>query len=231
MNVNRRIICIVSVLSLIGSCKCNKEQKQAGDTTIVTDTAEGHPLSELSQMGGRAEWEGYYASKHPSFSLSKFNETNAYQTEITTRTVTLSKQYYDNYGRLLEYNKDSSRFLDIFSYGWIIEKGKDGGLVAREGEPDKEAAVVDPKTGKRSRLLFCGPACSFEKAVWIDEATVAIMGLTDEEGDGSYVPAVWIINTMNGNSTMYEYGDQMQHIHPGDYTRVWLVKKGIKPED
>lgn len=222
---------LLFLLSSVGGCRCNKEQQQNDSSSVVSDTTTPHPLQQLDTTKTGAEWERYYSVTEPAFSFTGFNEAARYQTEMKTKQLTGYAAFEALYGTVLVYNADSTLAVDIYSYNTIIEQTASGLREARGGEPDQEVAVIDCRKKTRTRLLFCGPACSFQRAGWMDEETVAVMGLTDEDGDGTFVASVWRINTRTGETVVYEYPQPVAGIDPLAYARKYFNEKGIRLVD
>lgn len=67
------------------------------------------------------------------------------------------------------WSPDGSRFVDyLWSYG----------------EPDSQVAIYNRDgTAKLERLEFCGTACGFDAAVWLDSDRVLILGTEEAMGD------------------------------------------------
>ncbi|RYZ20372.1 MAG: hypothetical protein EOO16_16890 [Chitinophagaceae bacterium] len=58
----------------------------------------------------------------------------------------------------LIYNADSSAAIDRYSYGYELRRAADGRLQPVEiGDADMEVALVDARSGHRTRLFFGGP--------------------------------------------------------------------------
>ncbi len=193
----------------------------------VTNTVLERPLRVLDSLSVNEYWEDFHREQHPFFEMEEFIEVTSSQAQILQRQMALDSSFYTSYGPVLVYNPDSSAFADIYSYSLIIEN-KNGKRTARRGEPDSEVAVVNPNTGIRTRYLFCGPACVFELALWVDHQNLAIMGLTDDDGDEIFRPAVWVINTRLNEIRQYKYPEQINRILPRAFTRKYLKEKGVE---
>lgn len=219
-------VCI-AVLALNACTSNKKEEKKAAEETIIEDATLQKVEDKVSTL---SDWQQYYVQKVPDFSLDNFEPVGTEKVNDMYSGMELNQKFYDLYGKLLVYSPDSTRFMDIYSYNFIVERRKDGTLSARMGEPDQEAAVVDVKTGKRLRLWFCGPHCLLEKAIWLNNEEVALVGIVDEDGNEVYQPQMWVINIKTGQTTLYSYPQEIKNMDPVEFTRSMLNKKGINYE-
>lgn len=94
-------------------------------------------------------------------------------------------------------------WLDVVSYG--VEKIKDGSWIA--ASPDSEVALIDTYTKQRTRLLFCGTACSFSEGFWLDDAKVVIAGLSAI--NKGYHPTLWYVDIPSRKIITYEYPEDL----------------------
>ncbi len=174
-----------------------------------------------------AAWDELYSAEDPGFSIDSFIKNDTAKNELFTSDFTPSDSFYQRFGSLLVYNHDSSLFIDAYSTSWIIEPGKGGALYAREGEVDQEVAIVNTKTNKRIRLLYCGPSCQFQKAFWYNDEIVGVMGMMAEYADEYYTPAIWFVNINNGVTIPYYYHSGISIVNAHDYMKRHMKAKGI----
>ena len=131
---------------------CN-DDKEPAEVTIVDA-----PVDSLVSLNASdrvyISWDEFYKKNDITFSLDSFLKADTITGELYTISYTPSPEYFENFGNLLVYNEDSSKFIDAFSSSWIIEKGTDGKLHAREGEIDQEVTIVNKKEKIRTRLFF-----------------------------------------------------------------------------
>ncbi len=114
---------------------------------------------------------------------------------------TPSRQFFKAYETVLIWNADSSKILDIGSYGSVpVERG--GEIVLEGGEPDNEVALIDLPERKRYRLFFAGPSAEVLDGKWVDKQTV--MFITSFEGEDAKETSVWIINLSNNYLRRYQ---------------------------
>lgn len=215
----------VGLLLFVAACggcdkEAEKEELPAADTISLSENSEVY-----------ATWDELYSLDDPAFSVDSFIKNDTVKNELFTTGFTPSDSFYNRFGRLLVYNDDSSMFIDAYSTAWIIEPGKGGSLYAREGEVDQEVTIVNTKTNKRTRLLFCGPSCQFQKAFWYNEDIVGVMGMMADYSDEYYTPAIWFVNIHNGNTIPYYYHSGISIVSAQDYMRRHMESRGIKLED
>ncbi|RYZ53971.1 MAG: hypothetical protein EOP49_06180 [Sphingobacteriales bacterium] len=219
-------IMIMMLLTLV-SCKEDtgekNKQPQAGE---AGETKMQIPEELAGKEEKISDWSNYYETRMPSFRLDHFEaRENSPATFLDLGPA--DNASLSHYKPLLSFNADSSRYIDIFSYNLILEKGKDSTIRARTGDPDMEAAIVDVKTGKRLRIWYCGPSCALEKAVWLEDQKVGLLGLNDENGDGLSQPTIWVINLVNGQTTSYVYPAEINSLDNSEYLSEMLRKKGM----
>jgi len=209
---------------ILGMAACGGcDDKPAAETTKpVTDTISLKNNSEVY-----AAWDELYSAEDPSFSIDSFVKNDTVSNELFTTDFTPSDSFFKRFGKLLVYNNDSSVFIDAYSTTWMIEPGKDGILYAREGEVDQEVAIVNTKTNKRIRLLFCGPSCQFQKVFWYNDEIVGVMGMMAEYADEYYTPTIWFVNINTGVTIPYHYHSAVSLVTARDYMKRHMESRGI----
>lgn len=216
------ILGLVISLAACGGCK---------DEETVTEQP---PVADTISLNGNSEvyavWDELYSQDDPSFSIDSFLKSDTVKNELFVADFHPTDSFYQRFASLLVYNSDSSLFIDAYSTAWIIEPRKDGSLRAREGEVDQEVAIVNPKTGKKTRLLYCGPSCQFQKVFWYNDDIVGVMGMVSEYSDEYFTPAIWFVNIHNGNTIPYYYHSSVSIINAQEYMKRHLESRGIKTE-
>ncbi|MCB0699699.1 MAG: hypothetical protein H6551_10970 [Chitinophagales bacterium] len=223
MSIKKQIPFLLFVLLLAA---CTDEEKQPDSKAEGTMDA----IVLDSDNTAYLSWDEYYSKNDIHFSIDSFIANDTINAELLIRSVDLSDDFYNLYGRLIEYNDDSSKFIDPFSYSLIMEN-ENGKLIARGGEVDHEVTVVDIKTKTSTRLLFCGPSCEIQKAFWYNENIVGIMGLTSEYSDEYFTPVIWFVNIKNGLMIPYYYNSTVSLEETEDYLEKYLNSKGIEYEN
>lgn len=206
---------------------------------VICTSCNDEPVEEISQsvadtisLDGNNEvyaaWDDIYSAEDPAFSIDSFIKNDTIRNELFVTDFTASDTFFQRFGKLLVYNSDSSIFIDAYSTSWLIEQGKAGTLYAREAEVDQEVTIVNTKTNKRTRLLFCGPACQFQKAFWYNDEIVGVMGMMAEYADEYYTPTIWFVNINNGVTIPYHYHSAVSLVNARDYMRRHMESRGIK---
>lgn len=174
------------------------------------------------------QWSNTYKEKDNQFSLDSFEYLSEYNDEFLSSKVDPDKNFYKKYGPLLVYNFDSTSFIDLFSYGLVLNLDKNGKVTRGGTEADQEVAVVDRKTNTRYRVFFCGTPCFVAKAGWLDKERIVLFGLTTEDGDDNFTPTIWLIDLKTASTTEYNYNKSINDVSPDDLLDRILSSKGIK---
>lgn len=217
-------VCFISLFSItIISCSDEESPAEEKVTTVVVEQPP------LLQPGDKvySSWEEYYNNMDNHFQVDSFVITDTTYNDLLIKKADLNDTFYQNYGDLIVYNKDSSMFIDPYSYSLIIET-KNGKRIARGGEVDNEVSVVDLKKNIRTRLLFFGPSCQFQNAFWYNDHIVGVMGLQSDYSDEYYTPRIWFVNINNGEIMPYEYNDNINIVDGHGYLDKYLESKGIE---
>lgn len=204
------------------ACSDNEEPKEVEQPAEAIESS--LPVDANAQE--YKSWEDYYSEEGIQLDMNGFIPTDTVATEMYKRKAKLDKAFYDNYGKLITYNQDSSLFIDPLSYSLIVEK-VNGKLTARNAGPDHEVAIVNPETKERTRLLFCGTTCEIQSAYWHNNDMVAIMGLTSENNPDAYTPVIWFVNINNGAMVPYYYNKEIDIEQADKHLQAQLKKKGI----
>lgn len=198
------------------ACGSNEDKKaeppettaEVPDSTVEELQTDGFSRENIDTFSTMA-FSSYAKKQKPDFDWSRFKlEHNWIDSSMYTTSWTPGKDFYDRYGRFLKYSPDSSRFIDLDSYNIEIVKDKKGNLVGTEVGPDVEVSLINPTTGKKTRVLFFGPGNSVEDALWLDKDNVAIMGTEEREKIGK-VATVWKYNIPTNSFYQYELQDSV----------------------
>lgn len=197
---------------LFTACNNSSDKKaDAGDTdtdSVVVVGPDTTLTSETIQKFQTAGFSDYVKTRIPAFDWSKFKYKSSYEEDsMLTSAFTPSKTYYASYGSFLKYSPDSTRFIDLDSYNIDIVKDGKGRLTGTAGGPDTEVSLINPKTGKKVRLLFMGPGGTVEDAFWLSNNELAIVGTQENEEDAGKKVTVWKINLADKMYDIYELDD------------------------
>ncbi|NML20044.1 hypothetical protein HHL16_04120 [Pseudoflavitalea sp. G-6-1-2] len=201
------------LLALLFAACNNSSDKKAEDNDTDTDSIvvvgpDTTLTSETIQKFHTAGFTDYVKTRIPSFDWSKFKYKSSYEEDSTlTSEFSPPKSYYANYGSFLKYSPDSTRFIDLDSYNIDIVKDGRGRFIGTAGGPDTEVSLINPKTGKKERLLFMGPGGTVEDAFWLSNNELAIVGTQENEEDAGKKVTVWKINLTDKMYDLYELDD------------------------
>jgi hypothetical protein len=115
----------------------------------------------------------------------------------------LTPEFYQTYKQVLVYSPDSSKVLDLGSYGAMVSTNAEGKSTLVQGEPDSEIAVLDRLSRKRRRIFFLGPGSSVDQGFWINDSTVLLAGRSDEQGVSK--PVIWTVRLEEGSNLVKRY--------------------------
>lgn len=206
----------ISVLALFlaTACNNNEDQKAAASEdspetdSVVTTGPDTTLTAEAIQRFQTAGFTDYAKARIPSFDWSRFKYKLSWQEDsLLSSPFTPAKTFFTNYGAFLKYSPDSSRFIDLDSYNIDIRKDNQGRYIGTAGGPDTEVNLVDPKSKKRTRLLFMGPGGSVEDAFWTDNSNLVIIGTQENEENAGRKVTVWKINLQDTTFDLYELDD------------------------
>ncbi len=94
---------------------------------------------------------------------------------LQTRSFSVTPGFLADYAKFLYWSPDSTKILDIGSYGFLALNDSSGTrLVA--GEPDSEVAIIDREHNRRKRLIFGGPSMNILNGKWINHSEVVVLG-------------------------------------------------------
>jgi hypothetical protein len=213
----KRLYYLMAAIAIFAvACGSNEDKKVAppestaevSDSTVEELQTEGLSRENIDTFSTMA-FSSYAKKQKKDFDWSRFRlEHNWIDSSMYTTSWAPSKDYYARYGRFLKYSPDSTLFIDLDSYNIDIEKDKKGNLIGTEVGPDVEVSLINPKTGKKTRVLFFGPGNSVEDALWLDKDNVAIMGTEEREKVGK-VAAIWKYNIPTNSFYQYELQDSV----------------------
>lgn len=116
-----------------------------------------------------------------------------------------AKKFYTDYAAYLKWSPDSSYIFDMGSYGVTVVKDKSGNTSVESGDIDNEAALLQPSSGIKTRLLFFGPSGRPVNAHWLDSSQVVLVGLMDTSGNHHPDTLMWLIDVKEKFFRKYAY--------------------------
>jgi hypothetical protein len=127
---------------------------------------------------------------------------NWVEDSLVVSQANLTPDFYKTYKPLLVFSPDSSKVLDMGSYGTMISKNSNGQTTMVQGEPDSEIAVLDRATRKKRRIFFFGPGTAVEKGFWMNDSTIVLAGKS-EDSASKIKPIIWTVR-LEPNSNLYK---------------------------
>ena len=134
-------------------------------------------------------WASYYSQLSSSFSLNNFSTNSATTLNDSLPCGKMDPEFLQLYQAFLFWSPDSSKVLDLYSYRYIFEPGKNGGVRLLENA-DSEGCLFSPPNDTGRRLLFSGPAGSLETAFWENNNRLTVLGKAIDE-KSNWVPTIW----------------------------------------
>ena len=194
------------------SCSGKDREQQAAETGVINEETNniksGNELQEPTiAILDNAPIFKFTKSNLPQFNWNSFQLTR-FWTEDSLLTTAFEPEpgYFENYGPLLKYSPDSTKFIDLDSYNISISRNNKGERVGEPQGPDVEVSLVDLKKKQTSRLLFLGPGNNVEDATWLDNENLILVTSVD---NGDTTPNASVIKYSIPSKTyqVYETAD------------------------
>lgn len=192
---------------------CNTGGDKQTDNDDTTDTATFDTTETFTPVDTSTEFIETFSSnlepwlkrttKVTTLRLDNFSYVdNWVEDSLTVSQANLSADFYKTYKPLLVFSPDSSRVLDMGSYGAMVGKNSSGQTTLVQGEPDSEIAVLDRATRKRRRVFFFGPGTAVEKGFWMNDSTIVLAGKS-EDSASVVKPVIWTVK-LEPQSNLYK---------------------------
>lgn len=201
---------LATALTACGTDSAEAEPADGRAPASVDSTAVGHnqPVdwraALLKLPIAFPEYTAYYREVFPDFAADRFERVDSTRVdEFLTAGTENVDSLEARYGSWLVPSPSGDYWLDVVSYGLVAEATGSKTYNYVTGGPDSQVAIVNRKTGKRTRLLFCGTPCSYAMGVWLDDRAVQIAGRADR-GDG-FRPTVWQVDIDSGKILEWHY--------------------------
>ena len=204
--------CIVGALILVSCKDTSKKEPPATSTTealedSVMETMDTLLSAETIQSISTTGFSDYARKKATGFDWRKFRMVSSYKEDhALVSSFAPDKDYYRNYGPFLKYSPDSSMFIDLDSYNIDIKRDDKGRLIGQELGPDSEVSLIDVDDKTKTRLVFLGPAGSVEDGMWLDNHTLVLMGVQENERREK-VATLWRYHVPTKTYYLYEIPD------------------------
>jgi hypothetical protein len=199
----------ISIVAVIfSSCLGNDREQQAAETGVINEEREhiktGNELQEQTiAILDNAPIFKFTKSNLPEFNWNSFQLTR-FWTEDSLMTTAFEPEagYFENYGPLLKYSPDSTKFVDLDSYNISIRRNNKGERIGQPQGPDIEVSLVDLKKKQISRLVFLGPGNNIEDASWLDNENLILVSSVD---NADAAPNASVIKYNLPSKTFYVY--------------------------
>lgn len=123
----------------------------------------------------------------------RFTHTGSFE-QIEYEGAGDMKTFYSLYKASLSYSPDSSQFIDLYSYGLMLEKK--GKKIIASADVDNSVTLYNINTKDWKRILFFGPSAGIEEAVWTSASQFILAGMMHND-DGKTAPILLLgdVNT------------------------------------
>ena len=200
---------------LILSCKNENNEAGADRTASVVreDSVEMEKVdtvlnAESFEFFNQSGFTDFARSKVDGFDWSKFKLVNVYKDDsLVTSPFNPDEQFYKIYEPFLKRSPDSSKLIDLDSYNIEIKKNSNGQLTGEEMGPDNEVSLIDLDDKKRKRLIFMGPGGSVEDGAWLDNETLILVGVHENQDGKTKSAVVWKYHLPTSTFYLYEMPD------------------------
>ena len=209
-NVQMKNFCLfIACIAILAACNTGTDKQSDADSTATTH--DDDTVITYSPVDTSTEFIETFSSnlqpwlerttRQNTLRLDNFQYAdNWVEDTLVVSTANLTPDFYKTYKAVLVYSPDSSKVLDLGSYGAMVSKDASGKTHMVQGEPDAEIAVLDRATRKRRRIFFFGPGTSIEQGFWMNDSTIVLAGKSEEQN--SVKPMIWTVK-MDGNTNFY----------------------------
>lgn len=183
---------------------CNSGQDKQADTdadtptttapdTVVTFTPVDTSSEFIETFSSNLQPWLERTTRQNTLRLDEFRYVdNWMEDSLIISPANLNAEFYKTYKQVLVFSPDSSKVLDMGSYGAMPSKNSKGQATVVQGEPDSEIAVLDRLTRQRRRIFFFGPGTSVEQGFWMNDTTIVLAGRTEEQAN-VFKPVIWTV--------------------------------------
>lgn len=161
---------------------CNNQDKTSDDAGIIQEKKldaykENDTLSLEDIPNGLKRWLAYYQRSDQQFTLGNFRYSGV-SLHFDQLPDATAKEDSAVFTRYMRFSPDRNRYVDLFSYGYFLDKG-----VLTGGDADQEVILGDKARGQRKQLMFNAPGRQAEWADWLNNDSF-LVGLTSTSEDG-----------------------------------------------
>ena len=206
------VLLITSLLSF--SCGDQSQEKQVPrppkSDSVVSEKVDTILSNETFAFFENSGFTTFAKERAAGFDWNKFKLVEVWtEDSALISSFTPSPEFLQNYGPYLKYARDSSMALDLDSYNINIVTDKNGGKRGQEMGPDTEVSLIDFENKEKQRLVFVGPSGSVEDGGWLDEETIVLVGLQENQEPGTKSAVVWKYHVPTQTYFLYEMQDPL----------------------
>jgi hypothetical protein len=188
------------------ACKGRDTESSSGEAVNSTETTayEENDFLGIKQLPPAfREWFEFYSSLDSGFAIHNFKASGVL-IHLDSLPNATSGTNEANYGALLAYSPDSTRFIDFLSYNQHVQQVGAVWYIS-PGDPDQEVKLVDKKQKRYSQLLFYGPSQAVETAAWLNnnDFILGIMSLNDSST--AWIPEIYLFNLKDSSFTNFRF--------------------------
>ncbi|BDS10399.1 hypothetical protein [Aureispira anguillae] len=178
------IILFVIFLSLIACEEAPKIKETTNPNSTKKNALPPNPIHPTLQklVNAKTTWLKYYKMKDASFDPRQFESAGKETLELSPGNAwnDTDPNFEKTLSALLINAPDHSQYIDLDSYWMELEKEADK-IISYSLDLDQEVNWVNRKTKEAYRIGFCGSACEFEDAVWLDNQSFVLMGKEEDK--------------------------------------------------
>jgi len=207
---------LIAGITLLAACGSGGDKQAAQDTT-TTNTPDS--VVTYSPVDTSSEFIQTYSSnlqpwlertrQQHELRLDQFRYVdNWVEDSLIVSPANLSPSFYKSFKQVLIFSPDSSKVLDLGSYGAVLEKNNSGKNNIIQGEPDSEIAVLDRLTRQKRRIFFFGPGTSIQQGFWMNDSTIVLAGKTEDQNKET--PVIWTVKLEKDGNLYTRYEPKAQ---------------------
>ena len=186
----------------------------------------------LAQGPNLSAYKKYFTSEFRDWVLSftnftlsdfKLTETRPFD-HNNPQDLNSLKSYYSIYKPILTFSKDSSRFIDIYSYRLNLEK-KGTGYLANV-DIDQAVYLFDKKTKYWDRIYFAKSGNGIDEVTWISHTQFILVGREESKRE-QRTPMIILGDEVNQTLKIYINTNTSCLEKPGGYRSPKLNRLSI----
>lgn len=136
-----------------------------------------------------------WTNSYSDFDLSQFKKSNTSSFDNNYgQSLEKLKSFLSIYKPIITFTKDSSKFIDIYSYELNLEKK--GKYFIANPDIDQCIYLCSPKIRYWNRICFIGGSGGIDEVIWLsNDKFILVGGVLDS--DGKRKPLIYLGDTIN----------------------------------